>query len=859
MAQQPSTLDPALVVAQTGWVQRLARSLVRDPSGADDVAQETLLAALSAPPRDAQNEERLRAWLGRVAFNLANLAVRRNARRRAREERVARAEPQASTVERVAREASLMLVVETVEELAEPYRSAIVQRYFEGLSSVEIARRAGTTESAIRKRLYRGRQKLRESLDARHNGERQAWFRALAPLCPGGALALSTPGSGSGPIAPVAPVANSAQATGAWLGAAAALAGLAGTWWILPDRVPTTEATVLAQAGTNGPESVRGARLVQPGPAAGTQRTSGTGGPGPASDRTPARPAADRETNEAEGPRSDPPERLTGPVVSGSVVDLAGRPLAGVQLFRSGDERVLGHSAPDGSFDVAVGTLPVRLEARGETVVGLHAARVERGEQGWRQVIVAAPALRLSGRVIDANGQPLPRATMSVVADDEAFLELDWAAGALAGSARAGFGDRLQPEASADERGVFDFGRVATGPGLYLRTEAVGHEVDWRRLPSNAWTPSLDLLVALEPTDANQRLGGLVLDDEGRAVPGVRIQVGEQLVLSDASGRFDLDLPAGQPDAVLVARKGGYDPSIIVDVGARGGARRTMLVRMSRAVHSIEGVVVDERGRPQADWMVVATLPQEDAGSEAVEFVLPEAERPVDRTDADGRFRLTRLSQRSYRLLAFDPETLCCSEEPSVRAGGAGVVLRVDPEAQVAGTQGVLVDQNAVPLTQATVALSLEFTTQNGSWSHQTAAMTTDSRGRFLPATLPSSMGLGADLSIRVRHPRLGSLRGELPLVGADGQHFEVQVAVPRTVRLEGFAGDAFEIHGEDGRRLPLGGRRLGGSRRGLFSGRTAYFALDPTAQSVVWYRNGERVGEQAIQPESSDTVRFVP
>ena len=37
-----------LLLAQSGWVRSLARHLVRDPYRADDVAQETLLAALRA-------------------------------------------------------------------------------------------------------------------------------------------------------------------------------------------------------------------------------------------------------------------------------------------------------------------------------------------------------------------------------------------------------------------------------------------------------------------------------------------------------------------------------------------------------------------------------------------------------------------------------------------------------------------------------------------------------------------------------------------------------------------------------------------------------------------------------------------
>ena len=51
MAGNPEALDPQLLLAQTDWVRDLARRLVRDSWRADDVAQETLLAAMTRPPR----------------------------------------------------------------------------------------------------------------------------------------------------------------------------------------------------------------------------------------------------------------------------------------------------------------------------------------------------------------------------------------------------------------------------------------------------------------------------------------------------------------------------------------------------------------------------------------------------------------------------------------------------------------------------------------------------------------------------------------------------------------------------------------------------------------------------------------
>ena len=57
------------LLAHQDWVRALARSLVADPSRADDVAQQTMLEAMTSPPRDLS---RPRGWLARVATTVSN-------------------------------------------------------------------------------------------------------------------------------------------------------------------------------------------------------------------------------------------------------------------------------------------------------------------------------------------------------------------------------------------------------------------------------------------------------------------------------------------------------------------------------------------------------------------------------------------------------------------------------------------------------------------------------------------------------------------------------------------------------------------------------------------------------------------
>lgn len=87
-------------------------------------------------------------------------------------------------------------LVEAVRELREPYRTAILLRFWEGLSPEQIARRTGVTTRAVHSRLYRGLALLRERLATRD----RRWMTALAALggrgetwMPlGGALAMQT-------------------------------------------------------------------------------------------------------------------------------------------------------------------------------------------------------------------------------------------------------------------------------------------------------------------------------------------------------------------------------------------------------------------------------------------------------------------------------------------------------------------------------------------------------------------------------------------------------------------------------------------------------------------------------------------
>ena len=167
------------LMAEMGWVRRLARGLLRDGEAADDIAQDAWLVASARAPEDGRP---LRPWLHRVVLNLVRMRRRGDARREARELASGddRAVPSSEELlERV--ETQRVLAVE-VTALAEPYRSTILLHYVEGLASAEIARRLGIPSATVRQRLKHGLDELRDRLRARADGPKRGWIAALVPL-----------------------------------------------------------------------------------------------------------------------------------------------------------------------------------------------------------------------------------------------------------------------------------------------------------------------------------------------------------------------------------------------------------------------------------------------------------------------------------------------------------------------------------------------------------------------------------------------------------------------------------------------------------------------------------------------------
>ena len=177
-------IDARILLDHAEWIGRLARSLVRDEHEAEDLVQETWLAALRSRPDEART---LRPWLGHVLRNFVRQRIRRDARcsdSGSAGESVDDLLPSAADLaERAELSARL---VRAVLSLPEPQRSTVLLRYYEGLPSSEIARRQRLPAATVRSRLKRALDAIRTRLDG-SEGDRDVWTAALLPLIhPGG-------------------------------------------------------------------------------------------------------------------------------------------------------------------------------------------------------------------------------------------------------------------------------------------------------------------------------------------------------------------------------------------------------------------------------------------------------------------------------------------------------------------------------------------------------------------------------------------------------------------------------------------------------------------------------------------------
>jgi RNA polymerase sigma factor (sigma-70 family) len=158
----------ALVRRHGPMVLSVCRRVLRHSQDAEDAFQATFLVLVEKAPRLRQ-PELLANWLYGVAYRTALHARQRAARRGAREREVAAMSSPLSETEIESRELRRVLD-EELHRLPEKYRAPLVLCYLEGKTNEEAARVLGWPAGSMSHRLARGRELLRERLEARLAG-----------------------------------------------------------------------------------------------------------------------------------------------------------------------------------------------------------------------------------------------------------------------------------------------------------------------------------------------------------------------------------------------------------------------------------------------------------------------------------------------------------------------------------------------------------------------------------------------------------------------------------------------------------------------------------------------------------------
>ena len=154
----------ALVRAYSGLLYRVALSVLRNATEAEDVVQDTFVRVLQQGRLSDVRE--MRPWLVRIAWNLAIDRKRRVPVDQMDEVFAAGMVSREMAADQALAEAATMrAVMDAIERLPRKEREVLLLSAMEELSSAEIGKVVGRSESSVRSLLFRARGHLRERLE----------------------------------------------------------------------------------------------------------------------------------------------------------------------------------------------------------------------------------------------------------------------------------------------------------------------------------------------------------------------------------------------------------------------------------------------------------------------------------------------------------------------------------------------------------------------------------------------------------------------------------------------------------------------------------------------------------------------
>lgn len=302
-----------------------------------------------------------------------------------------------------------------------------------------------------------------------------------------------------------------------------------------------------------------------------------------------------------------------GAALEGRVLDLRGQPIDTATVFvlatlRSERCDAAGHFRVDGFEPGSEQQLVVEAQGFGTRTVDVTVP-------GEPLTVTLTPTARVTGRVLGAEGRPLPVFTVN---DTEV----------------------------RDAQGRFD---VPTEEPQVLSVFAAGHQA---RVIDDA-APGEQGDVVLQPLTS---LRGLVVDDQGQPVAAATVTASSVSTVTNAEGRFELmvdGLDEGEAATHLVARKGARE----AETDAQAGHEARLVLRRGTRVH---GRVLGPEGQGVRTTVNCSSIDHSE-------------DHP---TDAEGRFELElRTGVWTFGTRASSTKTTVAlsglEQVVELRAGGA--------------------------------------------------------------------------------------------------------------------------------------------------------------------------------------------
>lgn len=726
------------LLAQAGWVRELAGRLVEDQARADDVAQETLLAAWSSPPSDSSG---LKGWLATVAQNVARRLGRGERRRRDREQHVAEDRPKVQVDDELGERALRVRgLVDDVLALERIHRDILLLRYFEGLSTRECATRLGLPHDTARTRLTRAHARLRARLTERH-GDAATWCSLLLPL--GWA---PTFGAGVGG----ATAAATSQGLKSALGTLVMKIQLQYT-------LPAIAALIALGLHFGRPQLGSPPGPVQPA----TDPSTGLEAPAPLESLS--NPSGTGRVGQASVPTTTP--GVTAPldpgpwVLLGRIVDLEGNGVEGLHVLWSENavptpEEVHDALGASPKNPVSVTDGKGHFELHSEEVRN-HVSLAESdwillgpispqgsAEDSGRQGYMALESIRVAGVVTTDKGTPIEGARVS---SQLSAPSIPGFMGSTTGIPMI----NTTSSSTTDLAGRYVLDRVPRLPNARIYTMCTGFEQTSSPPPQHA-TENFDLVLDPIEEAPGQRVDGIVVDRNGSPVPGATVTLGTWGTHSDAKGEFAFELPArsyllgerrsdAQVERIAIAAwHPEHGPAVQLGYGLElrklDGAEAHVVLTLGEPGLALTGRLVDDEGRGLAAWNLTLLDPtyfNEDTDSvESVAAGMPGSYSV--QSDGDGSFRLPGLLDRTYRIVAWHPGSLESIESEPIRPGGPPIRLSLPGGRRPEDISGVLLDRSGAPIPG--IELSLAFPLSPGAvrmgWTQEHVA-TTDDFGGF--------------------------------------------------------------------------------------------------------------------------------